>query len=152
MEYYLIKVFFAKVLFIFLIFPFLFVTYAFATSTFNEVKNSYKKSDAVLLDRHGRIIHELRVDEKGRRLEWISLKDISPSLIKAVIHSEDKRFYDHYGVDWRATMVAIFESLITTNNRGASTITMQLASILDKELKPKESRRTLSQKWKQIRA
>lgn len=141
-----------KTLLLIATFSYLFTTYAYATSTFNEVKNSYKKSDAVLLDRHGRIIHELRVDEKGRRLEWISLKDISPSLIKAVIHSEDKRFYDHYGVDWRATMVAIFESLITTNNRGASTITMQLASILDKELKPKESRRTLSQKWKQIRA
>ncbi|HLE25377.1 MAG TPA: penicillin-binding protein 1C, partial [Thermodesulfobacteriota bacterium] len=135
-----------------LTFSYLFTTYANAIPTFDEVKNSYKKSDAVLLDRHGEIIHELRVDEKGRRLEWISLKDISQSLIKAVIHSEDKRFYDHHGVDWRAIEVAIFESLVSKNNRGASTITMQLASTLDKDLKPKDSKRTLRQKWNQIRA
>lgn len=36
-----------------LIFLFLFTTHAHALPTFNEVKNSYKKSDAVLLDRHG---------------------------------------------------------------------------------------------------
>lgn len=140
-----------KTLLLIATFSYLFTTYAYATSTFNEVKNSYKKSDAVLLDRRGGIIHELRVDEKGRRLEWISLKDISPSLIKAVIHSEDKRFYDHHGVDWRAMGVAIFESLVSKNNRGASTITMQLASTLDKGLKPKDFKRTLSQKWNQIR-
>jgi len=118
-------------------FSYLFTTYAYAIPTFDEVKNSYKKSDAVLLDRHGEIIHELRVDEKGRRLEWIGLKDISPSLFKAVIHSEDKRFYDHHGVDWMAMGGAIFESLVSKNNRGASTITMQLASTLDKDLQPK---------------
>ncbi len=140
-----------KTLLLIATFSYLFTTYAYTMPTFNDVKNSYKKSDAVLLDRHGKIIHELRVDEKGRRLEWISLKDISRSLIKAVIHSEDKRFYDHHGVDWRAMGVAIFESLVSKNNRGASTITMQLASPVDKDLKPKDSRRTLSQKWNQIR-
>ncbi|MCI0455082.1 MAG: penicillin-binding protein 1C [Candidatus Dadabacteria bacterium] len=131
---------------------FLFITQAHALPSFDEVKNSYKKSDAVLLDRHGEVIHELRVDERGRRLDWKSIKDISPSLIKAVTHSEDKRFFEHNGIDWRAFGAALLRGLASNNDRGASTITMQLASILDKGLRPKDSRRTLSQKWKQIRS
>lgn len=120
--------------------------------SFQEVKDSYRKSDAVLLDRHGKVIHELRVDPKGRRLDWVSIKDISPALINAVIHSEDRRFYEHHGVDWIAVGSTVIRNLFTRTTRGASTITMQLVSMLDKELKPKGSKRTLSQKWDQIKA
>ncbi len=130
----------------------LFITQAHALPSFDEVKNSYKKSDAVLLDRHGEAIHELRVDERGRRLDWKSIEDISPSLIKAVIHSEDKRFFEHNGIDLWAIGAALLRSLASNNDRGASTITMQLASILYKGLRAKDSKRTLSQKWKQIKA
>lgn len=138
--------------FLLLILVFSFTTNAHALPTFDEVKTSYKKSDAVLLDRHREVIHELRVDEKGRRLDWVNLKNISPSLIKAVIHSEDRRFYEHHGVDWRAVVAAVFDRLLSKGDRGASTITMQLASILDKGLKPKGAKRTLGQKWGQIKA
>ena len=125
---------------------------AHAMPSFQEIKDSYKKSDAVLLDRHGKVIHELRVDPEGRRLDWTSLKDISPSLIKAVIQSEDQRFYEHHGVDWKAVGSAALKNLFTKTPRGASTITMQLVSFLDKKLKPKGLKRTFAQKWDQIQA
>ena len=60
-------------LFLMLIF-FVMVSNAHAMPSFQEIKDSYKKSDAVLLDRHGDVIHELRVDPKGRRLDWVSHK------------------------------------------------------------------------------
>ena len=119
---------------------FIVVSFAHALPTFQEVENSYKKSDAVLLDRHGKVIHELRVDSKGRRLDWISIKDISPALIKTVIHSEDRRFYEHHGVDWKAVGSTVIKNVFAEAPRGASTITMQLVSILDKKLKPKSSK------------
>jgi len=125
---------------------------AHAMPSYQEIKDSYKKSDAVLLDRHGKVIHELRVDPKGRRLDWISIKDISPSLIKAVIQSEDQRFYEHQGVDWKAVGSASIKNLFNRTPRGASTITMQLVSFLDKNLKPKGVKRTFGQKWDQIQA
>ena len=125
---------------------------AHALPSFQEVKNSYKKSDAALLDRHGRVIHELRVDSKGRRLDWVGIKDISPALRKAVLQSEDRRFYGHSGVDWRAVGSAVIENLFARSPRGASTITMQLASVLDKKLKPGNSKRSLKQKWDQMKA
>ncbi|MEK7851987.1 MAG: biosynthetic peptidoglycan transglycosylase, partial [Deltaproteobacteria bacterium] len=123
-----------------------------ALPTFQEVKSSYKKSDALLLDRHGEVIHELRVDPKGRRLDWVGLKEISPSLIKAVLYSEDKRFYEHGGVDWKAIGASVIKNLFTDKRRGASTITMQVASRLEKSLQPKGGKRTFGQKWEQIKA
>ncbi len=124
---------------------------AYALQSFQEVKDSYRKSDAVLLDRHGTVIHELRVDPYGRRLDWINIKDISPALVTAVIHSEDRRFYAHHGVDWKAFGSAVMKNIFTKAQRGASTITMQLASILDKKLRPASSKRSLRQKWNQVK-
>ncbi len=125
---------------------------AYGLPSFDEVKRSYLESEAVILDRHGKVIHEMRIDPNGRRLEWAKIKDISPVLIKAVIFSEDRRFYEHDGVDWKAVGSALIANVFSKNPRGASTITMQLASLLDKELKPKGSKRTMSQKWDQMKA
>ncbi len=118
--------------------------------SFIEVKTAYQSSDAVLLDRHGEVIHELRVDANSRKLEWARLADISPALVKAVIRSEDKRFYGHHGVDWKALSSAAMGKVFGSGKRGASTITMQLASLLDNKLKPKKGQRSFGQKWDQI--
>jgi len=118
---------------------------------YNQIVESYKKSEAVLKDRYGRPIHTLRVDYLSRRLEWTELKDISPSLIKAVIYSEDKRFYTHRGIDMIAFMGASLENIISGGRRGASTITMQLVSKIDQTLKPRIKKRSFSQKINQMR-
>jgi penicillin-binding protein 1C len=124
----------------------------FALPSHQEVRASYSVSDAVLLDRHGEVIHELRVDPHGRRLQWTVLQDISPALITAVVRSEDKRFYDHHGADWRALASAALGHIFSNGKRGASTITMQLAAMLDGSLRSAASRRTAAQKWDQIEA
>ena len=115
--------------------------------SFTEVKTAYQSSDAVLLDRHGEVIHELRVDPNSRKLEWVRLVDISPALVKAMIRSEDKRFYDHHGVDWKALSSAAMGNVFGSSKRGASTISMQLASMLDVKLKSKKGQRSFGQKW-----
>lgn len=124
-----------------------------ALPTYKEVRENYQKSEGVLLDRHGEVIHELRVDRHGRRLDWVALKDVSPALITAVLQSEDRRFYEHSGVDWKALAAAAIKNLFSSGQRGASTISMQLAGMLEHALKPKKSkRRTIAQKWDQIQA
>jgi penicillin-binding protein 1C len=102
------------------------------------------------LDRHGEVLHELRVDKDRRRLDWTPLKNISPALLNAAIQAEDKRFYDHRGVDYFSISGALLKGLTQESLRGASTITMQLASLLDRELQPKGGRRSIWQKTKQI--
>jgi penicillin-binding protein 1C len=120
--------------------------------SFEEVKHAYARSEAVLLDRHGEIIHELRVDPRGRRLDWVPLQEISPALTAAVIRAEDKRFYEHAGTDWASLAGAFREFVASAGVRGASTISMQLAARLRPELEPRGSRRSVRQKIAQIRA
>jgi penicillin-binding protein 1C len=125
---------------------------ALGVPTFEEVRASHRKSDSLLLDRHGEVIHELRTHPGGRRLDWTSLQDISPALQEALIQAEDKRFYRHAGVDYRAMAGALLRGMTSASFRGASTITMQLASMLDRRLAPIKGKRSLSQKWKQMGA
>lgn len=125
---------------------------AFGMPSFDAVKAGFQRSDAVLLDRHGAMIHELRVDLSARKLDWAGLPSISPALKKAVIRSEDRRFYDHHGADWKALFSASIGNILGSSRRGASTITMQLASMLDDTLRSKKGQRTAALKWEQIRA
>ncbi|MBK9565744.1 MAG: transglycosylase domain-containing protein [Saprospiraceae bacterium] len=58
--------------------------------------------------------------------EWLDFKDINPNIVKALIATEDERFYDHVGIDIRSTGRAIF---YMGKKGGASTITQQLAKL-----------------------
>ena len=120
--------------------------------TLDEARSHWRPSDAQLLDRHGDPIYEMRVDAHGRRLPWTSLDDVSPALRDAVVASEDRRFYSHYGVDALAAAAALFRWTIGGRARGTSTITMQVAAMLDPSLGRSGRRRSLTQKFCQMRA
>ncbi|HEX5344811.1 MAG TPA: penicillin-binding protein 1C [Duganella sp.] len=125
---------------------------AHAVPSFDQVRTAYRSSDAQLLDRHGEAIQSLRIDMAVRRLPWVALDDISPALPAAVLQAEDQRFYEHNGVDWSAAAKAAWDNLFRTRPRGASTITMQLAALLDPALQPAAKGRSWAQKWDQVRA
>ncbi len=57
---------------------------------------------------------------------WVNFKDIPQKMIDAQIAIEDKRFYEHNGVDWYRTGGAIYSLATGTNDFGGSTITQQL--------------------------
>ncbi len=124
---------------------------AFAVPTPEAVKAQWRSSDAVLLDRHGAPVQSLRIDRQGRRAPWVALADISPALPVAVLQAEDQRFMEHGGVDLRAMGQAAWDNLFRERPRGASTITMQLAGLLDPALRGAPGGRTLRQKWDQVR-
>lgn len=119
--------------------------------SFEDVRARWTPTEAVLLDRHGEALQELRVVAQGRRLAWTRLEDISPAALATIVRAEDQRFYRHGGVDWLALTDAALDSLFS-RPRGASTISMQVAAQLDPELRPARSRRSVSQKWAQIQA
>ena len=70
--------------------------------------------------------------EAPRRMQqWVPLARISPWLQRAVINSEDARFYEHDGFDAKETEIALANALENGElGRGASTITQQLAKNL----------------------
>ena len=67
-----------RILFPVILFFLLYV--ANALPSYHEVRQSYVKSDSLLLDRHGEVLHELRMDKDRRRLDWTSLEEHSPAL------------------------------------------------------------------------
>jgi penicillin-binding protein 1C len=118
----------------------------------HAVRAGFRSSESVLLDRHGEALHELRTDPTRRRLEWVALERVSPALVAAVIAAEDRRFHEHGGVDWYALAGAAWDNLAGGRRRGASTITMQLAAMLDEGLRAGAGGRSFAQKWRQARA
>ena len=68
---------------------------------------------------------ELGSFEKGLQ-ERIKLAQVSPHVIKALISTEDHRFYDHHGVDFRRVAGALVAT-VKGDAQGGSTITQQLA-------------------------
>ena len=124
---------------------------ASALPSFPQVKAAHLRSDALILDRHGEVIQELRIDKTGRRLEWIELRDVSPALLRAVLQSEDRHFYQHAGIDWKAVGAALINRVFGSKTRGASTISMQLAVMLQSGAAPK-GHKSARQKWDQMQA
>ncbi|GAB3425079.1 penicillin-binding protein 1A [Niabella aquatica] len=57
----------------------------------------------------------------------VKYKDISPNVINALVATEDKRFYEHSGIDIKGTLRAVF---LGGSRGGGSTITQQLALAL----------------------
>lgn len=82
-----------------------------------------------LEDRHGLPLRATRAGD-GSRSGWIALDDMDPELIQAFIAHEDRRFFQHHGVDVRAAGRAVIQAVQARRIvSGASTITMQLARL-----------------------
>src|SRR5690348_10410785 len=107
------------------------VLLALAIPAFRETSDDdwLKKSELAVtfLDRYGN-----EVGQRGvRHNDSIPLEEFPDSLIKAVLATEDRRFYEHFGVDITGT----FRALLTNARaggvvQGGSTLTQQLAKNL----------------------
>ncbi len=83
----------------------------------------------------------------GQNRTWVAANEISPTMSEALVAMEDRRFYDHWGVDMRGFAAVAYGALTGKGVRGASTITMQLARNLYEQV---GTRRTVTRKIKEI--
>jgi len=76
------------------------------------------------------IIYSQEFEELGRYYEynrdWVTYENLNQHIVKALVATEDERFYRHSGIDVRGTMRAI---IYMGGKGGASTITQQLAKL-----------------------
>ena len=121
-------------LYVFLLIPF--------TPSAGDIRKARITEPARILSADG---HEMAVFKRANR-EWVKLNEMSPHLVKALVATEDHRFYDHFGLDWRRTASAAL-STFGGDRQGGSTITQQLA----RNLYPEEIGRapTLTRKLKE---
>ena len=87
--------------------------------------------DAVTIeDRHGLPLRSTRTTD-GARARWVPFDRIDPDLINAFVAVEDRRFWEHGGIDLRAVARAMRDNLRARRVvSGASTLTMQLARLM----------------------
>jgi monofunctional glycosyltransferase len=65
-----------------------------------------------------------------RHYSWIARSRMPPDFLKAVILSEDQRFFEHHGFDWKEVKIARRQAARRGKPpRGASTISMQCAML-----------------------
>jgi penicillin-binding protein 1C len=89
-----------------------------------------REQSLVIEDRHGVLVRATRAGD-GSLSAWVPLDRMDPDLPRAFVAVEDRRFFQHHGIDARAVVRALRDNLI--HHRivsGASTITMQLARLL----------------------
>jgi len=82
------------------------------------------ESASVIYDRNNAVMARIYLENR----DTVPLTELSPDLIKAVIASEDKRFYQHHGSDYFGMFRAAVRNWQAVRIRqGASTLTQQLA-------------------------
>lgn len=77
------------------------------------------------LDENGNFVESQSVQAIENR-EWVEFDQIPKQMKDAIVAIEDKRFYDHHGVDWKRTAGAILGLATGNDMGGGSTLTQQL--------------------------
>lgn len=125
----------------------LFLIFCSAPRFYAEARHFYGPDNSVsVTDRNFLPLRNILSGKDGVMLP-VSLEEVSPSLILSVLAAEDKRFFEHGGVDLKASARALWQNINAGKVvSGASTITQQLANAIN----PKE--RTFKGKLKEAYA
>jgi len=106
--------------------PLALVVYTLALIPFTpsivDIRKAKQEQPSVVLSADGK---ELAVFKRANR-DWVKLADISPKVTEALLATEDKRFYEHHGIDVARTAKAVVNTL-QGDVEGGSTLTQQLA-------------------------
>lgn len=106
--------------------PALFLLYVLVlipfTPSIGDIRKARVNAPAQVMSSDGKLLAEFKPSNR----EWVALADISPHMVDALIATEDHRFYEHHGLDWRRTAGAALHTF-SGDRQGGSTITQQLA-------------------------
>jgi len=104
---------------------FLFASWGFLGKlpSFEELENPINNLATEVISSDGKTIGKYAVENRTP----IGYKDLPQNLVDALVATEDVRFYEHSGIDFRGTARAFIK---LGKDGGASTITQQLAKLL----------------------
>lgn len=118
--------FFGGVFLLFILFVFISKGYLGNMPSFEELENPESSQASLLFADDGRLLGSYFIENRSD----VDFRELSPDLVNALIATEDIRFYDHSGIDFKA-LVRVFVGVISGSNKGGgSTITQQLAKLL----------------------
>jgi len=93
--------------------------------SYSDIKQPTQRVGSELYTADGKLIGRYYKENRTP----VNFNEISPSVINALVATEDVRFYKHMGIDFRSLLSSGI-STATGDKRGASTITQQLAKNL----------------------
>ncbi|MGO4306726.1 penicillin-binding protein 1A [Cupriavidus sp. RAF12] len=106
--------------------PAIFLLYVLAlvplTPSIGNIRKARVDQPALIVSADGKLLEQFKPVNR----EWVSLRQISPYMVDALIATEDRRFYEHHGIDWKRTASAALHTF-SGDRQGGSTITQQLA-------------------------
>ena len=93
-----------------------------------QLENPDTKLATQVIAEEGEILTTYHIENRT----FVSYEELAPSLVQAAVATEDKRFYDHSGVDLESLGRVLFKTLLSRDSSqgGGSTITQQLAKTL----------------------
>ncbi|MBO4340346.1 MAG: transglycosylase domain-containing protein [Bacteroidales bacterium] len=105
------------------------IVWAFADiPSIEELENPDSKLATQVIADGGEILTTYHIENRT----FVSYEELAPSLVQAAVATEDKRFYQHSGVDFQSLGRVLFKTLLSRDSSqgGGSTITQQLAKTL----------------------
>lgn len=109
--------------------------------SFEAIENPVSNLASTVYSSDGEIIGKYYVENRVH----VEFEDLSPHLVDALVATEDERYFDHSGIDFRALARAVARG---GKDGGGSTITQQLAKMLFHERSPELLKRGV-QKFKE---
>ncbi len=112
-----------------MVFGLLALVWAFADiPSFEELENPDSKLATQVIAEDGEILTTFHIENRS----FVTYEELSPNLVHAAVATEDVRFYNHSGIDFRALARVAFKTVLGGNSGqgGGSTITQQLAKTL----------------------
>ncbi len=94
--------------------------------SFEELENPESSQASLLFADDGRILGSYFIENRSD----VDFRDLSPNLVNALVATEDIRFFDHSGIDFKALARVLVGVITGSNKGGGSTITQQLAKQL----------------------
>ncbi|HAG16728.1 MAG TPA: penicillin-binding protein [Bacteroidales bacterium] len=118
--------FLASIVLIIILFVFISNGFLGNMPSFEELENPTSSQASLIYADDGQLLGSYYIENRSD----VDFRDLSPNLVNALLATEDIRFYEHSGIDFKA-LVRVFVGVLTGSNKGGgSTITQQLSKQL----------------------
>jgi penicillin-binding protein 1A len=114
------------------------------TSSFTATSQVYDRNGNLI----GNILPYIGDDRTTTNRIPVTLDQVSPAALQAIIVSEDDQFFEHYGFDLPGIAKAFYEQFLGSQGRGGSSITTQV--IKNELLREQANDRSLERKAKEL--
>lgn len=111
--------------------------------TFKELENPFISQASVIYSEDGEELGTYFIENR----KDIDFRELSPNVVNALVATEDIRFYEHSGIDFKALARVVVGVLSGNNKGGGSTITQQLAKQLYTKISARDNSKRVLEKF-----